>query len=103
MHPVLARLDNHLGEVRQEHQRQLLGGKMARLPSGRYLVQQSGDTVSLFEDISEREIAYAKANDLNAHGLAMKDIFETELSVEDKTIACFWFGYFYAHAVHDKA
>lgn len=81
------------------------GGLMARLPSGNYLMQQAGNAVVLFEDITEREIVRIPVlrdehGDLAAHvfALAQRAIYDSELSDEDKCFAHFWSGYFYAHA-----
>lgn len=71
---------------------------MARLPSERYLIQQIGEEVILFEDGSEREIVRFNPSDPNAAAKAQKTIYDSELSDEDKSFAHFWSGYFYAHA-----
>lgn len=71
---------------------------MARLPSERFLIQQIGGTVILFEDGSEREIVRYGAFDVNAVAQAQATIHKSELSDEDKCFAHFWSGYFYAHA-----
>ena len=71
---------------------------MARLPSGQFLVQRSGDKVMLFEDGTERELVRIDASDADAFARAQLTIYESELSDEDKCFAHFWFGYFYAHA-----
>lgn len=71
---------------------------MARLPSERWLIQQQGGEVILFEDGSEREIVRFDPSDGNAAAKAQKVIFDSELSDEDKCFAHFWSGYFYAHA-----
>lgn len=72
---------------------------MARLPSGDYLIQMLGnDEVFVFEDHTERQIArFDPANRTQlVNGLAA--ISASELSGEDKRLALFWSGYFYAHA-----
>lgn len=80
---------------------------MARLPSERYLVQQvttgSGDAeaplVSLFEDYTERVIASADiSNGLVIPGALGTIMGAEELSAEDRSMACFWFGYFHSYA-----
>lgn len=71
---------------------------MARLPSERYLIQQIGGEVILFEDGSEREIVRFDPADMTATGRAQKTIDDSELSPEDKCFAHLWSGYFYAHA-----
>lgn len=71
---------------------------MARLPSDKFLVQQIGDDVVVFEDITEREIARFNPTNLDQVLQAQKTIHESELSEEDKAFAHFWSGYFYAHA-----
>lgn len=70
---------------------------MARLPSERFLVQQIGPDVVLFEDGSERELARWPAGDGNAVARAQKVIHDSELGEEDKCFAHFWAGYFWAH------
>jgi hypothetical protein len=71
---------------------------MARLPSERYLIQQIGGQVILFEDGSEREIARFDPASQEAAVSAQKVIHDSELSDEDKCFAHFWSGYFYAYA-----
>lgn len=71
---------------------------MARLPSERYLIQQSGGEVILFGDGTEREIVRFDPTDMNATAQAQKTIYDSELSPEDKCFAHLWSGYFYAHA-----
>ena len=72
---------------------------MARLPSEKYLIQQIGDEVILFEDHSEMELARFDPTDQGATARAQGLIHGlTELSDEDKSFAHFWSGYFYAHA-----
>jgi hypothetical protein len=79
---------------------------MARLPSGRYLIQQIADDVVLFEEGSEREIVRFPLHDgqrrADASGImrAQKSIRESDLPDEDKSFAHFWAGYFYAFAAH---
>lgn len=73
---------------------------MAQLPpDGEWLVQQIGGEVVLFHRYTEEEIAKWTPGDPNSFGPALKTIWETEvLNPEQKTFACFWAGYFYAHA-----
>jgi hypothetical protein len=71
---------------------------MARLPSERFLIQQIGGEVILFEDYTEREIVRFDPGDMNATGQAQQVIDASELSLEDKCFAHLWSGYFYAHA-----
>lgn len=74
---------------------------MARLPSTRFLVQQIGPDVVVFEDMTEREIARFPAADQDAAAEAQKAIYDCELmDDQDKCFAHFWCGYFYAHASH---
>lgn len=70
---------------------------MARLPSERFLIQQIGSDVVLFEDMSEREIVRFPAANGNAAAKAQKEIYDSELNDEDKCYAHFWSGYFHAH------
>jgi spore coat polysaccharide biosynthesis predicted glycosyltransferase SpsG len=72
---------------------------MARLSSDKYLIQQIGDNVILFEDGSERQIVKYDV-DVNATAQAQLTIVDSELNPEDKSFAHFWCGYFYAHACH---
>lgn len=71
---------------------------MARLPSQRYLIQQIGGEVILFEDGSEREIVRYDPSDADATAKAQKTIYDSNLDPEDKCFAHFWSGYFHAHA-----
>jgi hypothetical protein len=72
---------------------------MARLPSQRYLVQQPGSRVVLFEDGTERRLAAFDPADAGAVEQALKDIYDSsELGDEDKAFALFWCGYFCAYA-----
>jgi len=72
---------------------------MARLPSERYIIQQIGGAVVLFEDGTERELIRFDPANADAAAKAQKDIHDSELAAEDKAFAHFWSGYFYAHAV----
>jgi len=72
---------------------------MARLPSERFLIQQIGEEVVLFEGGTEQEIV--KFNPANADEVrkAQHTIYlSNDLSDEDKCFAHFWSGYFHAHA-----
>ena len=72
---------------------------MARLPSERYLIQQIGGMVVLFEEYPGREIARWIAADGKSAAIAQGLIHHNpEMSDEDKCFAHFWSGYFYAHA-----
>ncbi len=75
---------------------------MARLPSERFLIQQAGGVVILFEDGSEREIVRFDPGNRNATARAQGTINDSELDPEDKAFAHFWSGYFYAHAGGDS-
>lgn len=68
---------------------------MSRLPSERFLIQQIGGQVVLFEDVTEREIVRFDPSNGNAAAQAQKTIYDSELSDEDKCFAHFWSGYFY--------
>jgi hypothetical protein len=71
---------------------------MARLPSGRYLIQQVGPDVILFEEHSEHQLASFRAHDGRAAQLAQAVIDASELSEQDKAAAHFWSGYFFGQA-----
>jgi hypothetical protein len=71
---------------------------MARLPSGRFLIQQIGQWVILFEEGTEREIAKFDPSDQASAGLAQEVIRSSELDGPDQAFAHFWSGYFYAHS-----
>jgi hypothetical protein len=74
---------------------------MARLPSNEFLIQQIGDYVILFEEGSEEEVVRILVNKNYAVNFAkaQKVIHDsTKLSDEDKSMAHFWCGYFYAAA-----
>lgn len=82
---------------------------MARLPSGDWLIQQSGGWVVLFQDITECEIVAIPVLDENgepnmdAFARAQKVIHDSpELGEEDRCFAHFWCGYFWAHAASLK-
>jgi hypothetical protein len=73
---------------------------MARLPSDRYLIQQVGPDVILFEDGTEREIVRFNVSDSEAVANAQRKISATrELADEDRAFANFWSGYFYHAAL----
>ena len=77
---------------------------MARLPSEQFLMQQTGSEVVLFEDGTERELVRFDPADSMDAALALEFIRESgELGDEDKAFACFWAGYFHAHAGEEFA
>lgn len=73
---------------------------MAQLPpDGEWLIQMIEDRVILFHRHSEQEIVSAQADDGEAMTKAQAIIYKApELNVEQKSMAHFWFGYFYAYA-----
>lgn len=72
---------------------------MAQLPGGRWLMQQIGDEVILFERYTEREITKFTAADGNGAARAQAAINASDdLDDEQKAFAHFWSGYFYAYA-----
>lgn len=72
---------------------------MARLPSTRYLIQQIGGSVILFEDYTEREIVKFDPASQGDTARAQKVIHDDpQMSDEDKCFAHLWCGYFYAYA-----
>lgn len=73
---------------------------MAQLPpDGEWLVQQHGGIVKLFHRHTEEVIVEARASDADAMARAQATIHkDPQLNVEQKSMAHFWFGYFYAHA-----
>ena len=71
---------------------------MARLPSGRYLVQQLGSEVVLFEDGTERVISRFNPGFASEIMRALQAARDSGLSGEDVMMAHFWQGYFYAYA-----
>jgi hypothetical protein len=72
---------------------------MARLPSGRWLIQQIGESVVLFNAETEEEVVRFDPGLDNEVAQAQKTIFGYHrMSDEDKAFAHFWCGYFYAHA-----
>jgi hypothetical protein len=84
-----------------------VGLKMARLPGERFLIQQIGGEVVLFEEGTEREIVR-----FDPHGSGGADASakaqgvinsSTEMNGEEKAFAHFWSGYFYAYACMEGA
>jgi hypothetical protein len=80
---------------------------MARLPSGRFLIQQIGDHVVLYEEQTEEELLkvpfYADPDvraGLFAQGVKVLHVKSEEgkIGMEDMEFAIFWLGYFYAYA-----
>jgi hypothetical protein len=72
---------------------------MARLPSQRFLIQQAGADVVLFEEGTEREIVRYPAGIFEATARAQKIIHDCPgLDEQDKAFAHFWAGYFWAGA-----
>lgn len=73
---------------------------MAQLPpDGHWLVQQIGENVILFERYTEEEIVRFPAADPSEAAKAQKVIHDSDrLDAEQKSMAHFWCGYFYAHA-----
>jgi len=70
---------------------------VARLPSGRFLIQMIGDRVHLFEELTEREIVNFSLGDQQEIVAAQYRIGNSDISIEDVAFAHFWSGYFYAH------
>jgi len=71
---------------------------MARLPSLRYVMQQEGGQVTLFEDGSERVITgFDPANEAQV-AASLDAIWASELGDEDRVFAAVWVGYFHWHA-----
>lgn len=74
---------------------------MAQLPpDGTWLMQQIGGEVVLFHRYTEEEIVKFDPADGNAAARAQKTIHDSDLDDEQKSMAHFWSGYFYAHAGH---
>ena len=72
---------------------------MAQLPGERFLIQQIGDEVILFERGTEDEVVRFVAKDADHVSRAQGAIHYNErLTDEEKSFAHFWSGYFYAHA-----
>jgi hypothetical protein len=79
---------------------------MAQLPpDGEWLVQMVGDDVVIVVNrYSQVEIVSFDPGDLDAAGRAQGVIANDDrLTPEQKSIAHFWCGYFYAHARNGKA
>ena len=77
---------------------------MARLPSEQFLMQQTGGSVVLFEDGTERELVRFDPADSMDVALALEFIRESdEMGDEDKAFACFWAGYFHSYAGEEMA
>lgn len=76
------------------------GCDMSRLPpDGEWIVQMIGSDVVVFHHHTEEEIARWPAADANAAAKAQKVIHDTPLlDAEQKSMAHFWSGYFYAYA-----
>jgi hypothetical protein len=74
---------------------------MARLPGMTHVMQQSDGIVRLFEDGSERLVVAFDPIDGNAVASALDVIRGSGLGGEDRCFACFWAGYFHAHANRD--
>lgn len=71
---------------------------MARLPSGRYLIQMSGEQVTLIDDVTGEEIFLFTASDAHHAAKAQLAIHQLPgISDEDRSFLHFWSGYFYAH------
>lgn len=73
---------------------------MAQLPpDGTWLIQQIGGEVILFQRYTEEEVVKFDPADANAAAQAQQRIaLDDRLNVEQKSMAHFWSGYFYAHA-----
>jgi hypothetical protein len=73
---------------------------MAQLPpDGDWLIQQIGSEVILFHRHTEEEIVRFDPSDGDAAARAqLKISIDMGLTTEQKAMAHFWSGYFYAHA-----
>ena len=73
---------------------------MAQLPpDGTWLIQQIGGEVVLFHRHTEEELVTFDPRDANAAAQAQGIIAGLDrLDAEQKSMAHFWSGYFYAHA-----
>lgn len=73
---------------------------MAQLPpDGTWLIQQIDGQVILFHRYTEEEIVRFNPADPNSFGPALATIWRTDLlDPEQRCMAVFWAGYFYAHA-----
>lgn len=77
---------------------------MAQLPSQRWVMQQIGDEVILFDRDTEIEIAKFNPANADATAKAQKTIHDSdELDEQDRCFAHFWSGYFHAHAMWGAA
>lgn len=74
---------------------------MAQLPpDGEWLIQQIGGEVILFHRFTEEEIVRFDPTDGDASAKAQGVIaLDERLNPEQKSMAHFWSGYFYAHAM----
>jgi hypothetical protein len=73
---------------------------MARLPGERYLIQQHGGVVSLFDELTDAVLVTFDPSDQDEVARAQKQIYDLSvLTDEQKCFAYFWSGYFYAHAM----
>jgi hypothetical protein len=70
---------------------------MSRLPSERYLIQQIGNQVILFQDGTERELCRFDPASSNSVLAVQEVIRSSELNDQDKCFASFWSGYFHFH------
>jgi hypothetical protein len=73
---------------------------MAQLPpDGEWLVQMIGEQVVLFQRYTEEEIVRFPAGNAELAAISQKIIHDCDqLDPEQKSMAHFWSGYFYAHA-----
>lgn len=72
---------------------------MARIAGGKWLMQQIGGQVILFNGETEEEIIRFDPRDGVATAIAQGVIFNSDrLSDEERSFANFWSGYFFAHA-----
>lgn len=73
---------------------------MAQLPpDGTWLIQQIDGEVVLHHRHTGEEIARWAADDQNEIGPGLAEVTsDARLTEEQKSIAAFWAGYFYAHA-----
>lgn len=73
---------------------------MAQLPpDGTWLIQQIGGEVILFHRYTEEEVVRFNPSDADAAAKAQHAIhLSDQLDDEQKSMAHFWSGYFYAHA-----
>lgn len=73
---------------------------MAQLPpDGEWLIQQSDNLVSVFNQYTQEEIVAFDPGDANASARAQATIHNSKsLTDEQKCFAHFWSGYFHANA-----